>query len=106
MKLNDAASGLEALGNATRLKIYRLLVRAGDPGLSVGQLQEKLKIPGSTLSHHLKTLVIVGLVKQRREATTLICQTNYPLMRELVDFLVAECCTEACARSQETGKAA
>jgi DNA-binding transcriptional ArsR family regulator len=106
MKLNDAALGLEALGNATRLKIYRLLVRAGDPGLSVGQLQEKLKIPGSTLSHHLKTLVTVGLVTQRRESTTLICQTNYPLMRDLVGFLLAECCTEACARSQEAEKVA
>ena len=106
MKLNDAALGLEALGNATRLKIYRMLVRAGGPGLSVGQLQEKLKIPPSTLSHHLKTLVTVGLVTQRRESTTLICQTNYALMQELVDFLVAECCADACVSSKETEAAA
>jgi DNA-binding transcriptional ArsR family regulator len=106
MKLNDAALGLEALGNATRLKIYRMLVRAGEPGLSVGRLQEKLKIPASTLSHHLKTLVTVGLVSQRRESTMLICQTNYSLMRELVDFLVAECCVDGCASAEETEKAA
>lgn len=106
MKLNAAALGLEALGNPTRLKIYRLLVRAGDPGLSVGQLQEKLKIPGSTLSHHLKTLVTVGLVTQRRESTTLICQTNYALMRELVGFLVAECCVDGCADASAKVKAA
>ncbi len=95
MKIDEAAARLEALGNPTRLKIYRMLVRAGDPGLSVGKLQSRLSIPGSTLSHHLKTLIIVGLVSQERDATTLICRANYPVMRGLVEFLVAECCTEA-----------
>jgi ArsR family transcriptional regulator, arsenate/arsenite/antimonite-responsive transcriptional repressor len=83
------------LDNPTRLKIYRMLVRAGDPGLSVGKLQSRLSIPGSTLSHHLKTLIIVGLVSQERDATTLICRANYPVMRGPVEFLVAECCAEA-----------
>ncbi len=95
MKIDEAAERLEALGNPTRLKIYRMLVRAGDPGLPVGKLQSRLSIPGSTLSHHLKTLIIVGLVSQERDATTLICRANYPVMRGLVEFLVAECCTEA-----------
>ena len=95
MKIDEAALRLEALGNPTRLKIYRMLVRAGDPGLPVGKLQSRLSIPGSTLSHHLKTLIIVGLVSQERDATTLICRANYPVMRGLVEFLVAECCTEA-----------
>jgi DNA-binding transcriptional ArsR family regulator len=95
MKIADAASRLEALGNPTRLRIYRALVRAGDPGLSVGKLQSRLSVPASTLSHHLKTLIIVGLITQERLATTLICRANYPVMRGLVEFLVAECCTEA-----------
>ena len=95
MKVNDAASRLEALGNPTRLRVYRTLVRAGHPGLSVGKLQSRLAVPASTLSHHLKTLIIVGLVTQERDATTLICRANYPVMRGLVEFLVAECCTEA-----------
>jgi len=95
MRINEAASRLEALGNTTRLRIYRTLVRAGEPGLSVGKLQSRLSVPASTLSHHLKTLIIVGLITQEREATTLICRANYPVMRELVEFLVAECCTEA-----------
>ena len=95
MKVDDAASRLEALGNATRLKIYRGLVRAGHRGMPVGKLQERLKIAPSTLSHHIKTLVSVGLVTQTREATTLICTANYDVMRGLVDFLVAECCSEA-----------
>lgn len=94
MKLDDAAAHLEALGNPTRLKIYRMLIRAGGAGMAVGRLQEKLKIAPSTLSHHIKSLVVVGLVSQVRDATTLVCHANYDVMRGLVDFLVAECCTE------------
>jgi DNA-binding transcriptional ArsR family regulator len=94
MKLDEAASNLEALGNPTRLKIYRALVRAGDAGLPVGRLQDKLKIAPSTLSHHIKTLMAAGLINQVREATTLVCHANYDVMRGLVDFLVAECCAD------------
>lgn len=94
MKLDDAAARLEALGNPTRLKIYRALVKAGDNGLSVGKLQMKLDVAASTLSHHLKSMLIVGLISQERQSTTLICRANYDVMRSLVDFLVSECCAE------------
>jgi DNA-binding transcriptional ArsR family regulator len=104
MKLDDAAAHLEALGNPTRLKIYRTLIRAGGPGMPVGRLQERLKIAPSTLSHHIKTLVTVGLVSQVREATTLVCHANYTVMQGLVDFLVAECCADA--ESRDTKSAA
>jgi DNA-binding transcriptional ArsR family regulator len=107
MKLEDAASRLEALGNPTRLRIYRTLVKAGDPGLPVGKLQSRLAVPASTLSHHLKTLLIVGLITQERDATTLYCKANYPVMRGLVGFLVDECCTEAdCASIRKQTDAA
>lgn len=95
MKIEDAAARLEALGNPTRLQIYRALVKAGQPGLAVGKLQTKLDLAASTLSHHLKSLVTVGLVTQERQTTTLICRTNYEAMNGLVGFLVEECCTEA-----------
>jgi DNA-binding transcriptional ArsR family regulator len=94
MKIEDAAARLEALGNPTRLKIYRALVRAGHAGLAVGRLQERLKIPASTLSHHIKSLVAVDLVTQVRESTTLVCHAEYDKMQGLVDFLVAECCAD------------
>jgi ArsR family transcriptional regulator, arsenate/arsenite/antimonite-responsive transcriptional repressor len=107
MKIEDAASRLEALGNPTRLRIYRTLVKAGDPGLPVGKLQSRLAVPASTLSHHLKTLLIVGLITQERDATTLYCKANYPVMRGLVGFLVDECCTEAdCASIRKQTDAA
>ena len=94
MKLDDAAARLEALGNPTRLKIYRALVRAGEEGLPVGRLQEKLDVAASTLSHHLKALIAVGLVTQMREGTTLICHTNYNMMRGLIEYMAEECCAE------------
>jgi DNA-binding transcriptional ArsR family regulator len=109
MKLDDAAARLEALGNPTRLKIYRALVRAGDNGLSVGRLQTRLDVAASTLSHHLKTLLVVGLISQERQGTTLICRANYDLMRGLVEFLVDECCVETICvplSSKSTGESA
>lgn len=107
MKLDEAASRLEALGNPTRLRIYRALVKAGDPGMPVGKLQARLGIPASTLSHHIKTLLITGLVTQERDATTLICRANYAVMRGLVGFLVDECCTEAdCASIRQRADSA
>lgn len=99
MKIDDAAARLEALGNPTRLRIYRSLVRAGEGGMSVGKLQAKLELAASTLSHHLKALMWVGLVEQERQGTTLICRANYDAMRATVNFLVAECCIESACGS-------
>jgi ArsR family transcriptional regulator, arsenate/arsenite/antimonite-responsive transcriptional repressor len=95
MKLEQAAKQLEALGNPTRLKVYRTLVRAGEAGSPVGRLQARLKIAPSTLSHHLHRLILTGLVTQERQATTLICRANYPVMRNLMEFLTEECCVES-----------
>jgi DNA-binding transcriptional ArsR family regulator len=83
MKLDDAVIHLEALGNPTRLKIYRALVRAGTAGLPVGRLQDKRKTAPSTLSHHVKTLVTASLINRVQEATTLTCHDDYDVVREL-----------------------
>ena len=95
MNIETAASQLEALGNPTRLNIYRTLVRAGGNGLPVGKLQLKLDIAASTLSHHIKKLVDVNLVSQERQATTLICRANYMSMNGLIGYLSDECCADA-----------
>jgi ArsR family transcriptional regulator, arsenate/arsenite/antimonite-responsive transcriptional repressor len=106
MNLEQAAKQLEALGNPTRLKIYRTLVRAGEAGSPVGRLQAKLKIAPSTFSHHLHRLILTGLVTQERQATTLICRANYPVMRDLLGFLSDECCADAACPDQLSGTAA
>lgn len=95
MKLELAASQLEALGSPVRLKIYRALVRAGDDGLACGTLQAKVGVAASTLSHHIRHLRQTGLISQERQATTLICRANYPAMEALVGYLVDECCMDA-----------
>jgi DNA-binding transcriptional ArsR family regulator len=94
MKLQQAALQLEALGNPTRLNIYRILVRAGAEGLPVGSIQDKLGIPASTLSHHCKRLLDTGLLSQERHATTLICRAQYPAMQALLGYLADECCAD------------
>ncbi len=97
MNIEQAAKQLEALGNPTRLEVYRTLVRAGHAGLPVGRLQERIGIAASTLSHHLHRLILPGLVTQERQATTLICRANYPVMTSLLGFLADECyADEAC----------
>ena len=94
MKLERASGQLEALGNPVRLKIYRLLVRAGAEGLPVGAVQEKLGVAASTLSHHVKRLVETGLVTQERQATTLLCRAHFPAMNALIGYLSDECCAD------------
>ena len=94
MKLDDAANILAKIGNPTRLQIVRLLVRAGDEGLPVGMIQKKLKIPGSTLTHHISHLKSAGVIRQQRQQATLICTMEYDVLRNLVDYLTEECCAD------------
>lgn len=95
MNLLETSKRLEALGNETRLEIYRLLVRAGRDGLAVGELQQRTGVPRSTLSHHLHKLIAVGLVEQERQATTLICRAQFEVMEQTLGFLLKECCSDA-----------
>jgi DNA-binding transcriptional ArsR family regulator len=106
MDIDLTAARLEALGNPTRLRLYRLLVRAGTEGLPMGRIQHQLGIPASTLSHHCRALVQVGLVLQDRAGTSLICRTNYPVMRGLLDELAAECCADGSGTSEGAGEGA
>lgn len=88
----DAAKALSALGHDVRLHLFRLLVRAGDEGLSVGDIGTHLAIPASTLAHHLTTLVDAGLVTQERQGRTIINRADYRRINGLIGFLTDECC--------------
>lgn len=89
---DTAATLLGQLGNQTRLKIVRELVRAGNKGMAVGEIQNELGIPNSTLSHHINHLRSVGLVRQERESTILRCFVDYKKIDRVVRFLTEECC--------------
>jgi ArsR family transcriptional regulator len=101
MEIGDAAFCLEKLGHPKRLEIVRLLVRAGPEGLTVGEVQRHLGIPGSTLSHHIQHLVQADLVRQAREGRVLRCTPNLALLRGLVDLLLAECCAGLPAHAED-----
>lgn len=87
------ADMFSAMGTEARLRIVQLLLTAHPEGLVVGEIQEELEIPGSTLSHHLDKLRNEGLVEVKRESTFLRYTANTAALRELMEFLYAECCT-------------
>jgi DNA-binding transcriptional ArsR family regulator len=84
-----------AIGAEPRLRIIRLLLTAHPEGLNVGEIQEELAIPNSTLSHHLEKLKSEDLVTVRREGTFLRYLANTEVLQQLLTFLYAECCTRS-----------
>lgn len=89
----QAAACMEAMGHPKRLAIYRLLVKAGPDGLTMGRIQEMCGIPASTLNHHVSALARAGLVDQERLGREIRCTNNYRVMWGVVDYLTAECCS-------------
>src|SRR5438128_6458741 len=87
------ADMFSAMGTEPRLRIMQLLLCAHPDGLVVGEIQEELDIPNSTLSHHLDKLRNEGLVNVRRESTFLHYTANCEALQELLRFLYVECCT-------------
>ncbi|PQO23317.1 transcriptional regulator [Rhodobacteraceae bacterium WD3A24] len=86
------ARALAALGHDARLSIFRLLVKAGDDGLRVGDIGAHLGLAPSTLAHHLSTLVDAGLVIQEKHGREVVNKADYPAMRRVLRFLTSECC--------------
>jgi ArsR family transcriptional regulator len=87
------ADMFSAMGTEARLRIMQLLLTAHPEGLVVGEIQDDLDIPNSTLSHHLDKLRTEGLVEVQREGTFLRYTANTAALQELLQFLYAECCT-------------
>jgi len=87
------ADMFSAMGTEPRLRIMQLLLSAHPEGLVVGEIQDELEIPNSTLSHHLDKLRTEDLVEVKREGTFLRYTANTSALQELLQFLYAECCT-------------
>lgn len=87
-----AADALAALGNRTRLRIFKLLVRAGPEGTNIGTVQRMLGIPATTLGHHLGTLAAAGLVRQERRGREVICTANFKAVADVLAYVREECC--------------
>lgn len=95
------ARALAALGHEARLAIYRLLVRAGEEGLNVGEIAAHLGMPASTLAHHLSTLVGAGLVIQERQGREVVNRADYEAMNRTVGFLTDQCCSGIALTSED-----
>ena len=92
MKNTDAIQAFLALGQESRLNVFRLIVQRGDKGLTPSQIIEKLGIPNATLSFHLKELVKADLLLVERQSRNLIYRPNTGLVQDLSGFLLENCC--------------
>jgi ArsR family transcriptional regulator len=109
MEPNDAVAALSALAHPGRLSIFRLLVRAGEPGLPAGKIAEATGSLPNTLSSNLGILTAAGLTGSRREGRSIIYTANYEAMRDLLGFLMEDCCAgepAICAPVAEMARAA
>lgn len=91
-KVERAAEQLGALGHPARLAILRYVVQGDPEGTPAGEIQAKLEIPASTLSHHLDRLASAGLLQSRREGTFIYYRADYEALRALTDYLWEDCC--------------
>jgi DNA-binding transcriptional ArsR family regulator len=92
MNTQSAVLLLSSIAQEARLDIFRLLVQAGSDGLAAGVIGEKLQIPPSTLSFHLKELSISGLIKSRQVSRFIYYSANYEEMNGLLAYLTENCC--------------
>jgi ArsR family transcriptional regulator len=92
MEVGQAVGKLAALAQETRLKIFRLLVEAGDEGLNAGAIAEALDLAPATLSFHVAHLKRAGLVDARQESRFIYYSVSYGAMDDLIAYLTHNCC--------------
>lgn len=92
MNRQNVLAALAALGQETRLDLFRLLVQSGPEGLSAGALAARLSIPGPTLSFHLKELKACGLIDAQRKGRVIIYAPSFDRVRALTGYLLENCC--------------
>ena len=100
MEMKPAVSSLAALAHGGRLSIFRLLVQAGADGLASGEIARRMSVLPNTLSASLNVLSGAGLVRSRRDGRSIIYTADYAAMRELLAYLMEDCCggsPEICA---------
>jgi DNA-binding transcriptional ArsR family regulator len=100
MDSGQAVDALSALAHPGRLAVFRLLVRAGAGGMAAGEIARTVEMAPQTLSGNLNVLSHAGLVRGRREGRSIFYAADYARMRELLAFLMEDCCggkPEICA---------
>jgi DNA-binding transcriptional ArsR family regulator len=102
MEKSAALAVFESLSSGIRLDVFRLLVRKGPDGLVAGEIALALDLPPTNASFHLKALTHAGLLSVEQEGRYQRYRANLPLMRDLIDYLTAECCEGMPERCEET----
>lgn len=100
MSTEQVLAALNALAQETRLDIFRYLVEVSPCAVPVGQIAERLQVPWTTLSFHLKTLQHAGLLERKRQSRSILYSANLSTMNAVMAYLMENCCNghpEQCA---------
>lgn len=92
--LEEVAQGFAALGSEARLEVVLTLVRAGQRGLSIGDIQARTGMAASTLAHHLKFLTSTGLIEQEKQGRSVINRPCFPRLETLAGYILNQCCAD------------
>lgn len=92
METKNVIAALAALAQESRLAVFRLLVQAGPEGLAASKIAQRLGLPASSLSFHLKELMHADMVVQTKDGRSLIYTANFATMNGLIGFLTENCC--------------
>jgi len=103
MHWEEAAQGFAAMGSEARLQVLRCLIRAGEAGLTVGEIQQRTGIAPSTLAHHLKFLSGAGVVEQERQGRATVNRAEFGRLEAMAGFILSECCADAGRKAANNG---
>lgn len=104
MDIHKAIIMFDALSQETRLCAFRMLVKVGPEGLPAGALSEELEIPHNTMSFHLNHLSNAGIVTSQKKGRSVIYSANFDVVRDLIGFMVKDCCSVEFASIREDKK--
>lgn len=97
MKTEQMIMAFDALGNESRLAIFRLLVKHSPNGLNQGEIAEKMgNMPRTTLCFHLGLLENAGLCASQKVGKSVYYKSNCSLIKEIAGFLLEDCCKGGC----------
>ena len=103
MSLELTAAGFAAIGSEARLTVLKTLVRAGEAGLTVGDIRDRTGIAPSTLAHHLKFLAAGDVITQEKIGRNVINRANYKHLEHLANYILCECCADVERRAANDG---
>ncbi len=92
MDMNAALTAFATLGHPTRLAAFRALIKAGEAGMSAGEIGQALKVRQNTMSVNLSGLVQSGLVRNAREGRSIRYFIDPQGISGLLAFLLQDCC--------------